>query len=76
MLTLRGYLLCWSDVADLGDGSRERFARGEFVNSRARFVFAHDGRPGAILGHACVTRDPSAHRSACGSTSTITARGG
>ena len=56
MLTLCGYLLCWHDVADLGDG-REQFQPGAFINGSARLVFGHDPRPGAILGFARVVQD-------------------
>ncbi len=56
MLALRGYLLCWHDVANL-DAAREQFEPNAFINPSARLVFGHDPRPGAILGFARVVQD-------------------
>ena len=56
-MSLAGYLICWADEADLGDGNREQFAPASFANTGAKLTFGHDPRAGASLGHARVTQD-------------------
>ena len=48
MIMLCGYLICWGDVAELEDGSREQFECSAFLNGSARLVLRHNPRPGAI----------------------------
>jgi HK97 family phage prohead protease len=56
-ISIAGYALVWGDEANLGDGRREQFKAGAFVNAGAKFVFGHDPRAGASLGHCTVIQD-------------------
>ena len=65
MMQIKGYLICWHDQADLGNGSFERFQPNAFANTAAQLTFAHDRRANAILGRAYVTQDEHGAQFTC-----------